>query len=134
MAGNFRTGSGYDAHRFCEGRPLILCGVHIPYDRGLAGHSDADAPAQADEAAAPQHIAQKPAVLIIWHSHVQRHDVSPFSRSYAGSAPNPQRCYYNEYSVSVQEATRSPCTLTLLVFVEYFTHFVSSLYVFFPYL
>ena len=47
MAGNFRTGTGYDAHRFCEGRPLILCGVHIPYDRGLAGHSDADAPAHA---------------------------------------------------------------------------------------
>ena len=47
MAANFRTGSGYDAHRFCEGRPLILCGVHIPCDRGLAGHSDADAPAHA---------------------------------------------------------------------------------------
>lgn len=47
MEGNFRTGTGYDAHRFCEGRPLILCGVHIPYDRGLAGHSDADAPAHA---------------------------------------------------------------------------------------
>lgn len=47
MAGNFRTGTGYDAHRFCGGRPLILCGVHVPYERGLAGHSDADAPAHA---------------------------------------------------------------------------------------
>ena len=43
----FRIGSGYDAHRFAEGRPLILCGVTIPYDRGLAGHSDADAAAHA---------------------------------------------------------------------------------------
>ena len=44
---HFRIGSGYDAHRFAEGRPLILCGVTIPYDRGLAGHSDADAAAHA---------------------------------------------------------------------------------------
>ena len=43
----FRIGSGYDAHRFAEGRPLILCGVTVPYDRGLAGHSDADAAAHA---------------------------------------------------------------------------------------
>ena len=42
---HFRIGSGYDAHRFAEGRPLILCGVTVPYDRGLAGHSDADAAA-----------------------------------------------------------------------------------------
>jgi 2-C-methyl-D-erythritol 2,4-cyclodiphosphate synthase len=38
----FRVGHGYDAHRFCRGRKLVLGGVEIPYDRGLAGHSDAD--------------------------------------------------------------------------------------------
>ena len=38
-----RVGSGYDLHRLVEGRPLILGGVAIPFDRGLAGHSDADA-------------------------------------------------------------------------------------------
>jgi len=38
-----RAGMGYDLHRFVEGRPLILGGVTIPFDRGLAGHSDADA-------------------------------------------------------------------------------------------
>lgn len=37
-----RIGSGYDAHRLVAGRPLILCGIHIPHDRGLDGHSDAD--------------------------------------------------------------------------------------------
>ena len=37
-----RTGIGYDAHRFAPGRRLILGGVEIPHDRGLAGHSDAD--------------------------------------------------------------------------------------------
>ena len=37
-----RIGQGYDSHRFAEGRPLILGGVEIPHDRGLAGHSDAD--------------------------------------------------------------------------------------------
>lgn len=37
-----RTGLGYDIHQFAEGRPLILGGVEIPHDRGLAGHSDAD--------------------------------------------------------------------------------------------
>ncbi len=37
-----RTGIGIDSHAFAEGRPLILGGVEIPYDRGLAGHSDAD--------------------------------------------------------------------------------------------
>ena len=36
------TGLGYDVHRFIAGRPLILGGVEIPYDRGLEGHSDAD--------------------------------------------------------------------------------------------
>jgi len=37
-----RIGHGYDVHRFAEGRPLILGGVEIEHDRGLAGHSDAD--------------------------------------------------------------------------------------------
>ena len=38
-----RVGLGYDLHRFEAGRPLLLGGVPIPHDRGLAGHSDADA-------------------------------------------------------------------------------------------
>ena len=39
-----RTGIGYDSHRFAEGRPLVLGGVDVPgAERGLAGHSDADA-------------------------------------------------------------------------------------------
>jgi 2-C-methyl-D-erythritol 4-phosphate cytidylyltransferase / 2-C-methyl-D-erythritol 2,4-cyclodiphosphate synthase len=38
-----RVGTGYDLHRLVEGRPLILGGVTVPHDRGLAGHSDADA-------------------------------------------------------------------------------------------
>jgi len=37
-----RIGQGYDVHAFIEGRPLILGGVTVPYDKGLAGHSDAD--------------------------------------------------------------------------------------------
>lgn len=37
-----RVGFGYDVHPFDEERPLILGGVTIPHDRGLAGHSDAD--------------------------------------------------------------------------------------------
>ncbi len=37
-----RTGLGYDCHRFVEGRRLVLGGVEIAHDRGLAGHSDAD--------------------------------------------------------------------------------------------
>jgi 2-C-methyl-D-erythritol 2,4-cyclodiphosphate synthase len=37
-----RVGTGYDLHRLVEGRPLILGGVTIPFERGLAGHSDAD--------------------------------------------------------------------------------------------
>lgn len=37
-----RTGLGYDSHRLAEGRRLILGGVLIPHERGLAGHSDAD--------------------------------------------------------------------------------------------
>jgi len=36
------VGLGYDVHRLVEGRPLILGGVAIPYERGLDGHSDAD--------------------------------------------------------------------------------------------
>ena len=37
-----KVGIGYDVHALVEGRPLILGGVEIPYDRGLLGHSDAD--------------------------------------------------------------------------------------------
>jgi len=37
-----RIGHGYDVHRLVEGRKLILCGVDVPHDRGLDGHSDAD--------------------------------------------------------------------------------------------
>lgn len=42
-----RIGNGYDSHRFESGRPLILGGVEIPSEVGLAGHSDADAVAHA---------------------------------------------------------------------------------------
>ena len=38
-----RVGIGYDVHRLVEGRPLVLGGVRIPHERGLEGHSDADA-------------------------------------------------------------------------------------------
>ena len=38
----FRSGIGYDAHRFGDGRTLVLGGVEIAHARGLAGHSDAD--------------------------------------------------------------------------------------------
>ena len=38
-----RIGHGYDAHAFAQGRPLILGGVTIPHDKGLAAHSDGDA-------------------------------------------------------------------------------------------
>ena len=41
-ATGMRIGNGYDLHRLVEGRPLILAGVRIPYDKGLRGHSDAD--------------------------------------------------------------------------------------------
>ena len=37
-----RIGHGYDVHRLVEERKLILCGVEIPYEKGLLGHSDAD--------------------------------------------------------------------------------------------
>ena len=40
--GMMRIGMGYDVHRLVAGRPLILGGVRIPYERGLLGHSDAD--------------------------------------------------------------------------------------------
>ena len=39
----FRVGIGYDSHRLVEGRRLVLGGVEVPYERGLAGHSDGDA-------------------------------------------------------------------------------------------
>ena len=38
-----RVGTGYDIHALVKGRPLILGGVRVPFDRGLKGHSDADA-------------------------------------------------------------------------------------------
>lgn len=37
-----RVGMGYDVHKLGDGRALILGGVHIPYEKGLVGHSDAD--------------------------------------------------------------------------------------------
>lgn len=37
-----RIGQGYDVHRLIEGRDCIICGVKIPYEKGLLGHSDAD--------------------------------------------------------------------------------------------
>jgi 2-C-methyl-D-erythritol 2,4-cyclodiphosphate synthase len=42
-----RVGIGYDSHPFVEGRPLVLGGQRIPHERGLGGHSDADAVAHA---------------------------------------------------------------------------------------
>ena len=42
-----RIGTGFDAHRLVEGRELWLGGVRIPYEKGLLGHSDADAPLHA---------------------------------------------------------------------------------------
>jgi 2-C-methyl-D-erythritol 2,4-cyclodiphosphate synthase len=38
----FRIGQGFDVHALVAGRPLIIGGVHIAYDKGLMGHSDAD--------------------------------------------------------------------------------------------
>ncbi len=38
----FRIGNGFDVHRLVEGRRCIICGVDIPYSKGLLGHSDAD--------------------------------------------------------------------------------------------
>jgi 2-C-methyl-D-erythritol 2,4-cyclodiphosphate synthase len=42
-----RIGHGFDAHRLVEGRALILAGVHVPFERGALGHSDADVLAHA---------------------------------------------------------------------------------------
>lgn len=42
MIPDFRTGMGYDVHRFAPQRELWLCGVKIPHTLGLLGHSDAD--------------------------------------------------------------------------------------------
>ena len=42
MITNFRVGQGFDVHRLVPERKLILCGVEIPYELGLLGHSDAD--------------------------------------------------------------------------------------------
>ncbi len=39
---SFRIGTGFDVHQLVAGRPLIMGGVTIPYERGLLGHSDAD--------------------------------------------------------------------------------------------
>lgn len=38
----FKIGQGFDVHQFVEGRPCIIGGVEIPYEKGLLGHSDAD--------------------------------------------------------------------------------------------
>lgn len=38
----FRIGQGFDVHQLVEGRPLIIGGIEIPYEKGLLGHSDAD--------------------------------------------------------------------------------------------
>src|SRR3989338_5132288 len=40
---NIRIGEGWDTHQLVEGRKLIIGGVEIPHDKGLLGHSDADA-------------------------------------------------------------------------------------------
>lgn len=37
-----RIGFGYDVHQFAIGRKLMICGIEVPHDRGLLGHSDAD--------------------------------------------------------------------------------------------
>lgn len=42
MNGSPRVGTGYDLHRLADGRPLVLAGVHIPFERGPLGHSDGD--------------------------------------------------------------------------------------------
>lgn len=43
MKQRFRIGLGYDVHQFADDRKLILGGVEIPFEKGLKGHSDADA-------------------------------------------------------------------------------------------
>jgi 2-C-methyl-D-erythritol 2,4-cyclodiphosphate synthase len=42
LSSPFRIGLGYDVHRLVKGRPLVLGGVSIPFEKGLSGHSDAD--------------------------------------------------------------------------------------------
>ena len=42
MMPQFRIGCGYDVHKLVEDRKLIICGVEVPYEKGLLGHSDAD--------------------------------------------------------------------------------------------
>ena len=39
---DIRTGNGFDVHAFCEGDHVVLCGLKIPHDKALLGHSDAD--------------------------------------------------------------------------------------------
>lgn len=43
MSAPFKVGFGYDVHQFAEDRKLFLGGIEIPHDKGLKGHSDADA-------------------------------------------------------------------------------------------
>lgn len=40
---DFRIGFGYDSHRFAPDRPLVLGGIRVPFEQGLAAHSDGDA-------------------------------------------------------------------------------------------
>ncbi len=47
MIPRLRVGQGFDIHPLVEGRPLVLAGVRVPFDRGLGGHSDADVVAHA---------------------------------------------------------------------------------------
>lgn len=42
MKPTMRIGQGYDVHRLQKGRKLVLGGVHVPFEKGLLGHSDAD--------------------------------------------------------------------------------------------
>jgi 2-C-methyl-D-erythritol 2,4-cyclodiphosphate synthase len=42
LSAQFRTGIGFDVHAFVDNRKLIIGGVDIPFEKGLAGHSDAD--------------------------------------------------------------------------------------------
>src|SRR2546428_12998201 len=45
--GKIRCGIGYDLHRLAEGRPLVVGGITLPYDKGPVGHSDGDVLAHA---------------------------------------------------------------------------------------
>ena len=38
----YRVGTGFDVHSFKTGKKIVLCGIEIPFDKSLAGHSDAD--------------------------------------------------------------------------------------------